>query len=344
MTDDKLNFVQIRHRIFKGEIIEEETVMQILFLMMQSVRRENNIVLLESPIVVVGDIHGQLYDLVSLFTKSGLVKSKGNNYDFQCEPERNYLFLGDYVDRGYQSLNTFLFLATLKLQHPHKFTLIRGNHESRQVSMTYGFYAEIVANYGHAKIWSMCNDLFDLLPISALIDGKFFCVHGGLSPDAPLVEYISEIERKDEVPTEGLMADLLWSDPIEDLDQWRRNNRGAGFLFGPNNYTNFTRLNNLSLIIRSHQLCMDGYQKFYKKSTDPDTPVEKIDKNVRLLTVWSAPNYAYHDNNKATFLEINSKYVAENNVPWKLTEFDKSEVKNRIPDKYKRPQISFYWA
>lgn len=340
-----MNFTEIRERIFNGDVIEEDVVMQIIFKMMELVRRENNIVLLASPITVVGDIHGQLYDLISLFTKSGLVKQKGDKYDLKCNPKKqNYLFLGDYVDRGYQSLNTFLFLATLKLQYPQSFTFLRGNHESRQVSMTYGFYAEVVANYGHPKLWNMCNDLFDLLPICALVDSKFFCVHGGLSPDAPLVEYISEIERKDEVPTEGLMADLLWSDPLEDIEQWRRNTRGAGYLFGPKNYTNFTRFNNLKLIIRSHQLCMDGYQKFYKKVDDSESHIKKTDENVRLLTVWSAPNYAYHDNNKATYLNIDSKYEATNKVPWQLVEFDKSEIPSRIPDKFKRPQISFYWA
>ena len=333
-----LNFPEIRKSIFQGELIEEKTVMQIIFLMMELVRRENNIVLLASPINVVGDIHGQLYDLISLFTKSGLIKKNGDEYDFTAIPRQSYLFLGDYVDRGYQSLNTFLFLASLKIQYPDKFTLLRGNHESRQVSMTYGFHAEVIAKYGHLKIWSMCNDLFDLLPISALIDGKIFCVHGGLSPDAPLIEYISEVERKDEIPTEGLVADLVWSDPLEELDQWRRNTRGAGFLFGPNNYTSFVRLNNLSLIVRSHQLCMEGYQKFYKKDSS-----KTEDKDVRLMTVWSAPNYAYHDNNKATYLNIDTKHGVD--APWELVPFEKFDDQDkRIPSKYQRPMISFYWA
>lgn len=147
-------------------------------------------------------------------------------------PRTNYLFLGDYVDRGYYSVETCLLLLCLKVRYPDRMTLLRGNHESRQISQVYGFYDDCLRKYGSINPWRYCMEVFDCLPLSAVVEGRLFCVHGGLSPSINTLEEIREIDRHVEPPHEGGMCDLLWSDPEEDLRGWSSNPRGCGFVFG----------------------------------------------------------------------------------------------------------------
>jgi diadenosine tetraphosphatase ApaH/serine/threonine PP2A family protein phosphatase len=203
--------------------------------------------------------------------------------------------MGDYVDRGYHSLNTFLYLVCLKLEFPDSIYLLRGNHESRQISNRYGFYHECILNSGHAGLWMLCNEVFDLLPMGALIDHDVFCVHGGLSPKLPMLERISLLDRQQEIPQTGPLADLCWSDP-ENVTAWRENARGAGYLFGPNETTKFTRLNRLDFIARSHQLAQEGFVEYF---AGPEPT-----RGYRLITVWSAPDYSYRSGNKAAVLAL----------------------------------------
>jgi len=207
--------------------------------------------------------------------------------------------MGDYVDRGYYSLETFIYLAVLKLKHADQVYLLRGNHECRQVNQMYGFYNQIQHNFGHAGIWDLCNKVFDLLPMAAVIDGKVFAVHGGLSKDIHLVENISIINRVDELPSKGPLCDLCWSDPDDEMEEWRENQRGAGWIFGKNPVKRFLQYNNLNLITRSHQMAMEGYQWFFAPNEVNDGPKEGM-----LVIVWSAPNYMYRSNNKASLMKI----------------------------------------
>jgi serine/threonine-protein phosphatase 4 catalytic subunit len=132
---------------------------------------EGNILNVSGPITICGDIHGQIYDLLELFKIGG------------DPPYSNYLFLGDFVDRGRHSIETFLLLLALKVRYPSRVALIRGNHESRQITQIYGFYEECLRKYGSLNVWRHCIEVFDMLSLSALVDGSIFCVHGGLSPD-----------------------------------------------------------------------------------------------------------------------------------------------------------------
>ncbi|PHJ15759.1 serine threonine-protein phosphatase 4 catalytic subunit, partial [Cystoisospora suis] len=168
---------------------------------------------------ICGDIHGQFYDLLELFRVGNFL------------PETSYLFLGDFVDRGYFSVETFLFLLALKVRYPDRITLIRGNHESRQITQVYGFYDECLRKYGSSTVWRYCTEVFDHLALAAIIDDRLFALHGGLSPAISSVDEIRSIDRKQEVPHEGPMCDLLWSDP-EDMQGWGYSPRGAGYLFG----------------------------------------------------------------------------------------------------------------
>ncbi|ORY65362.1 Metallo-dependent phosphatase-like protein [Pseudomassariella vexata] len=311
---------------------------------------EGNVVTVTAPVTICGDIHGQFHDLMELFRVGG------------DPPDTNYLFMGDFVDRGFYSLESFLLLLCLKVRYPDRMTLIRGNHESRQITTVYGFYDECLRKYGSANVWRYCCDVFDYLALGAIVlgasntlsppndavsrdvyveedieievcnadgdvmsqfrrqpndrkspngtaaktgppgsgasgssggstgnsTGAVLCVHGGLSPLIDTVDKIRLLDRKQEVPHEGAMCDLLWSDPDE-IDGWGLSPRGAGFLFGPDIVKVFNHRNDLSLIARAHQLVMEGFKEMFEAS---------------IVTVWSAPNYCYRCGNVAAVLEL----------------------------------------
>ncbi|KAF3845818.1 hypothetical protein F7725_002896, partial [Dissostichus mawsoni] len=180
-------------------------------------------------------------------------------------PETNYLFMGDFVDRGFYSVETFLLLLALKVRYPDRITLIRGNHESRQITQVYGFYDECLRKYGSVTVWRYCTEIFDYLSLSAIIDGKIFCVHGGLSPSIQTLDQIRTIDRKQEVPHDGPMCDLLWSDP-EDTTGWGVSPRGAGYLFGSDVVAQFNAANDIHMICRAHQLVMEGYKWHFNET------------------------------------------------------------------------------
>lgn len=166
--------------------------------------------------------------------------------------------LGDYVDRGYYSVETVTLLVALKIRYPQRITILRGNHESRQITQVYGFYDECLRKYGNANVWKYFTDLFDYLPLTALIDNQIFCLHGGLSPSIDTLDNIRALDRIQEVPHEGPMCDLLWSDP-DDRCGWGISPRGAGYTFGQDISEAFNHNNGLTLIARAHQLVMEGY-------------------------------------------------------------------------------------
>nr|CAD7397965.1 unnamed protein product [Timema poppensis] len=161
---------------------------------------------LEAPVNIVGDIHGQYEDLLRHFDKLGY------------PPDANYLFLGDYVDRGKNSLETICLLLAYKIKYPNNFFLLRGNHECASINRVYGFYDECKRRYS-VKLWKTFTDLFNCLPVAALIEGTIFCMHGGLSPQLGELNDIRSIPRPIDVPDSGLVCDLLWGDPAETTQQ-----------------------------------------------------------------------------------------------------------------------------
>ncbi|KAF8226947.1 phsophatase-2a [Tricholoma matsutake] len=213
-------------------------------------------------------------------------------------PETNYLFMGDFVDRGFYSVETFLLLLALKVRYPERITLIRGNHESRQITQVYGFYDECQRKYGSSNVWRWCCEVFDYLALGAIVDGRVFCVHGGLSPNLQSIDQIRAIDRKQEVPHDGPMCDLLWSDP-DDIAGWGLSPRGAGFLFGADITKAFAHQNAIDLIARAHQLAMEGYKLMFDRT---------------IVTVWSAPNYCYRCGNVASILELDEHLAQEYKV------------------------------
>lgn len=125
-----------------------------------------------------------------------------------------------------------MLMFTLKVRYPDRIILLRGNHESRQITQTYGFYDECLRKYGSIDIWKLIMDVFDFLTLSCVIDGNIFCVHGGISPAIATIDELRKIKRTEEVPHEGPICDLLWSDPDKEVSNWEINSRGAGYLFG----------------------------------------------------------------------------------------------------------------
>lgn len=242
---------------------------------------ESNVQNLHLPVTICGDIHGQFPDLLRLFEVAGALK--GDNSSM------NYVFLGDLVDRGYNGVEVLTFLLILKLKYPHKITLIRGNHETRQVTSMYGFYDECNKKYTTAEIWKLCTEVFDCFPIAALIDGRALCIHGGLSPEVRAIDHIRLLNRRQEIPNEGPFSDLVWSDP-DNVEGWVVSQRGAGFLFGSQVTREFIFRNKLNLISRAHQLVHEGFKYHFDEEY--------------LCTVWSAPNYCYRCNNLASVLRI----------------------------------------
>ncbi|CAM4740554.1 unnamed protein product [Rotaria magnacalcarata] len=178
--------------------------------------KESNVQEVHCPVTVCGDVHGQFHDLMELFKISGNA------------PDTNYLFMGDYVDRGYYSVETVTLLVALKVRYKDRITILRGNHESRQITQVYGFYDECLRKYGNANVWKYFTDLFDYLPLTAIVDNQIFCLHGGLSPSIDTLDHIRALDRIQEVPHEGPMCDLLWSDP-DDRGGWGISPRGAGY-------------------------------------------------------------------------------------------------------------------
>eukprot|EP00882_Tetradesmus_deserticola_P016185 GHRQ01017268.1.p1 GENE.GHRQ01017268.1~~GHRQ01017268.1.p1 ORF type:complete len:216 (+),score=59.73 GHRQ01017268.1:485-1132(+) len=174
-----------------------------------------NLLELEAPIKICGDIHGQYSDLLRLFEYGGF------------PPEANYLFLGDYVDRGKQSLETICLLLAFKIKYPENFFLLRGNHECASINRIYGFYDECKRRY-NIRLWRTFTDCFNCLPVAALIDEKILCMHGGLSPELKSLEQIKRVARPTDVPDSGLLCDLLWADPDKDI-QVRTCCSGLGF-------------------------------------------------------------------------------------------------------------------
>lgn len=228
-------------KLLKCQQLTENEVLALCETVREILTGESNVQPVRTPVTVCGDIHGQFHDLMELFKIAGQ------------PPDVNYLFLGDYVDRGYYSVECVCLLLAFKIRYPERITLLRGNHETRAITQVYGFYDECFRKYGNANIWKNLTDVFDYLPLTSVIQNELFCLHGGLSPRLTTLDAIRQLERIQEVPHEGPMCDLLWSDP-DDTTGWGPSPRGAGFIFGKDVSHEFTHSNSLKMIVRAHQL------------------------------------------------------------------------------------------
>ncbi|ORC84520.1 serine/threonine-protein phosphatase PP1 [Trypanosoma theileri] len=235
---------------------------------------------IEAPVRICGDVHGQYNDLLRLFDLGGY------------PTESNYLFLGDYVDRGEQSLETICLLLAYKLRFPESFFLLRGNHECSSINRIYGFFDECKRRYS-VRLWKQFADTFNCMPVAGLVAGRILCMHGGLSPELQDLDQIRRLLRPTDVPDGGLLCDLLWADPGDGAG-WGENDRGVSFTFGPDIVAEHLRKFDLDLICRAHQVVDAGYAFFADR---------------RLVTVFSAPNYCGEFDNAGAFMCVDENLV-----------------------------------
>jgi len=231
---------------------------------------------LEAPLKICGDVHGQYHDLLRIFEYGGF------------PPESNYIFLGDYVDRGKQSLEVVTLMFAYKTKYPENFFMLRGNHECASITRIYGFYDECKRRY-NIKLWKQFCDVFNCFPVCGLIDEKIICMHGGLSPELTNMDQVRRLVRPTDVPDTGLICDLLWADPDKDIAGWAENDRGVSFIFGPDVVSSFLQRMDMDLCCRAHQVVEDGYEFFAKR---------------QLITIFSAPNYCGEFDNAGAMMTI----------------------------------------
>ncbi|KAI8371572.1 Metallo-dependent phosphatase-like protein [Radiomyces spectabilis] len=278
---DRLLEVGMSGKISKSVCFKNSEIVAICRAAQEAFMCQPSLIELNPPVKILGDIHGQYHDLIRLFEMGGF------------PPESNYLFLGDYVDRGKQSLETILLLFCYKIKFPENFFLLRGNHECANVTRVYGFYDECKRRT-NVKIWKTFVDVFNCLPIAALVAGKIFCVHGGLSPSLNTMDDVRNIMRPTDVPEYGLLNDLVWSDPSETAIEWEDNERGVSYCFGKKIVNEFLAKHDLDLVCRAHMVVEDGYEFFNERT---------------LVTVFSAPNYCGEFDNFGAIMSINEELL-----------------------------------
>jgi len=236
---------------------------------------------LEAPIQICGDIHGQYHDLLRMFEYCGF------------PPDANYLFLGDFVDRGKNGLECICLLLAYKIKYPENFFLLRGNHECASINRIYGFYDECKRRY-NIKMWKKFQETFNVLPIAAVVDEKIFCVHAGISPDLQSMKQIQDIMRPTDVPDAGLLCDLMWSDPDADITGWAENDRGVSYTFGADVVGKFLQKHDFDLVVRAHQVVEDGYEFFADR---------------QLVTIFTAPNYCGEFDNAGAVMAVDESLM-----------------------------------
>ncbi|KAF8131860.1 Metallo-dependent phosphatase-like protein [Boletus edulis] len=296
----KPNLDFLKDHFFHEGRIREEHALWIIREATALLQREPNVLDIDAPVTVCGDIHGQYYDLMKLFEKGGNPKTT------------RYLFLGDYVDRGYYSIECVLYLWSLKICFPDSLFLLRGNHECRRLTEYFTFKIECQHKYSE-RLYEACLESFCSLPLAAIMNKQFLCIHGGLSPELHTIHDLQMLDRFHEPPTHGLICDILWSDPAEDFgsekgkDSFLHNHvRGCSFFFTYSATCKFLERNSLLSVIRAHEAQDSGF-RMYRKAQGTGFPT--------LITIFSAPNYLDVYNNKAAVL----KY--ENNT-MNITQFN----------------------
>ncbi|KAL4002423.1 Calcineurin-like phosphoesterase family protein [Acanthocheilonema viteae] len=239
------------------------------------------------PITICADTHGQFRDVRCILSTCGNPSSQ------------TYLFLGDYVDRGSQGIETVTMLMCFKIKYPTRVYMLRGNHEDANTTLIYGFYDECITRFPNDEgelLWHIFMVVFNMMPLSAIVGDRVLCMHGGLSPHLNDITMLENIPRPSIAPPYGLMCDTLWSDPDDRYPGWALSARGISFTFSSKVIKEFCKTNNIDLIVRGHQLTADMFRGGYKYFAGG-----------RLVTIFSAPNYLNMKNDSCV-LHISRKF------------------------------------
>jgi len=258
-------------------IISEAELLILCDMVTQIFRRQPNLLELKPPMIVCGDIHGQYSDLLRVFENNGF------------PTETNYLFLGDYVDRGAQSIETIALLFAYKCKYPENLFMLRGNHECENINRHYGFRDEVLRRYNSDHLWQSFQKVFKWMPIVALIGKRILAMHGGLSPQLKSLDQLRDLPREAIHERPSLSLDLLWSDPSPWISGWQENTRGASYIYGPDIVAEMCKRLNIDLVVRAHQVVQHGFEFF---------------ANFRLVTLFTAPHYAAQYNNDGAVMSI----------------------------------------
>ncbi|XP_034475725.1 serine/threonine-protein phosphatase alpha-3 isoform-like [Drosophila innubila] len=288
LSDSGLNLTELigKLKAFRGSKVQriqlyEPDILHLCFQAREIFMQESMLLELSAPLRVVGDIHGQFNDLLRIMEHAGY------------PPNVNYLFLGDYVDRGKNSVETITLLLALKVKYPQHVYLLRGNHESQSINRVYGFFDECKRRYT-IKLWKTFVDCYNCMPVAATVAKRIFCCHGGLSQKLKDLNDIRILPRPTDVPDEGLLCDLLWSDPDRFGFGFSPSDRGVSFLYGRDVLERFLRKYDFDLLCRAHQVVEDGYEFFAKR---------------QLVTIFSAPNYCGLYDNAGASMAIDKDLV-----------------------------------
>ncbi|OHS96987.1 Ser/Thr protein phosphatase [Tritrichomonas foetus] len=260
---------------------DQQIIFDLLALTIDKLKTGKALIEISHPITIVGDLHGNLADLIKIL------------HIFGTPPSKKYIFLGDFVDRGKYSLAVISLILAYMLKYEDCVYVIRGNHEFMHINRAYGFFDEIMATYRNEEMWIKFQEVFSWFPLAATISQAVFCVHGGLSPLLQDLDTLRELPMP--IPnylTNSMISDLVWSDPVDTVKGFQLNHRGSGQIFGPDVVEQFLRNNKLKLMVRGHQCTLSGFRAF---------------ADFMGITVFSSSNYCSAIQNKCGVVTLNSE-------------------------------------
>ena len=267
--------------------VPARSVIRLCMRIQRTLTSESTLLQLDSPVIVVGDLHGHIGDLFRIL-------------QFGFPEKDRYIFLGDYIDRGNFSIELMILLLLLKARYPRNIFLLRGNHEFDALARTSGFYNEIMRAYGDYHVYDAFVAMFSFVPLAALVDNKILCVHGGIGPCDMSLSKIASLRRPIFDYTDPAITSLVWSDPRADIRFYSASSRGTGYCYGDQAVFQYLTDNKLTTIVRAHECVVEGVKSFF---------------DGKVITVFSASNYCGQSNNRSGVLRIDNGEITRDTFP-----------------------------
>ena len=286
------------------ESLSADAILKLVSIAQDIMNNEPILINIDTKVTIVGDIHGNVDDLIRIFEKSGY------------PPDTTYLFLGDYIDRGNCGVEVLTLLLALKAKFPTNVWLLRGNHETLHISRNYGFMKECSLKYSPDFFFKITK-IFQFLPLAAIVCNSIFCVHGGISQNLKSIEDFQDFAKPNDEMENEVFTDIVWSDPSNDISFFYPSKRGAGHLFGMEALENFLETNDLKMMVRSHEFCQNGFNF-------------PFDGSKKCCTIFSNSDYCGLKNNAATLSISGKRKMKYNEIPL-LSDDEKQKRRVIIP-------------